>query len=174
MVLPVLVVDYDPHWPALFAALRERIVPVLGELVIAVEHVGSTSVLGLAAKPIIDMDVVVATAADVPGAIAGLAELGYPHLGDLGITGREAFRSPGHLPRHHLYLCAADADEYHRHLRFRDYLRTHPEARDAYAELKRSLAVEFRDDRDAYTEGKTGFIRNILKRCATRCTNPVP
>jgi GrpB-like predicted nucleotidyltransferase (UPF0157 family) len=95
----VAVVDDDPTWPAIFSAIRARVRSALGDAAAAVEHVGSTSVPGLAAKPIIDISVVVTTAAGVPVAIERLATLGYQHLGNLGIDGREALRRPDPSPR---------------------------------------------------------------------------
>lgn len=159
---PVVIVDYDPRWPATFALLRDRVVHVLGDLVVAVEHVGSTAVPNLAAKPIIDIDVVIRSEADFAETVRRLAEIGYTHIGDLGITGREAFLADGALPRHNLYVCAAGASELRRHLLFRDALRADTELTAEYAALKRDLAERFRDDRDAYTEGKTAFITRVL------------
>src|SRR5882762_9128870 len=101
----VVVVDYDPSWPGTFETLKSRVLPVVGTVALAVEHVGSTAVPGLAAKPIIDMDVIVATSAHVTLAIERLATLGYVHRGNLGIADREAFESPKGLAPHHLYVC---------------------------------------------------------------------
>ncbi|HEY6497445.1 MAG TPA: GrpB family protein, partial [Trebonia sp.] len=136
MGAPVEIVDYDPRWPQTFASLRDRIAAAVGPLARRIEHVGSTAVPGLPAKPVIDLDVVIATPAEVPEVIARLGTLGYRHEGDLGITGREAFAGPIGGPAHHLYVCAADGRELARHLALRDYLRTHPEQARAYAELK--------------------------------------
>jgi GrpB-like predicted nucleotidyltransferase (UPF0157 family) len=97
----IVVVDYDPSWPVTFAALREPIWRALADIAISVEHVGSTSVPGLAAKPIIDIDAVITSSADISAAIDRLATLGYVHSGTLGIEGREAFESPAG-PAHHL------------------------------------------------------------------------
>ncbi len=98
-------------------------------------------------------------------AVAGrLATLGYTHLGDLGIIGREAFRATPDLPRHHLYVCAAGAAALQAHLTLRDALRADPELAVAYAALKRDLAERFRDDRDAYAEGKSAFITAVILR----------
>src|SRR5262245_12938232 len=119
---PVIIVDYDPHWRDLFDELRAPVAAALGDLAIGVEHVGSTAVPGLAAKPIIDMDVVVPSVTDIPEAIERLAILGYVHRGDLGIPGREAFISPAGKARHHLYACPLGTDELRRHRSFRDYL----------------------------------------------------
>jgi GrpB-like predicted nucleotidyltransferase (UPF0157 family) len=157
------VVDYDPAWPAVFERLRTRIWPAVSDLAAAIEHIGSTSVPGLAAKPIVDMTIVVPTPADVPLAIARLAGLGYVHRGDLGIEGREAFRNPLDLPRHHLYLCPSDNLGLRNSLAVRDYLRVHPEATEGYGALKKRLAVEFRHDIEGYIAGKTEFLLEILR-----------
>ena len=123
---PIEVVDYDPSWPALFEDIAAPLRAVfVGGLLTRIEHVGSTSVPGLPAKPIIDIDVVIPSRADLPEAIARLATLGYVHQGDLGITSRKSFRQPEITPRHNLYVCAEDSPELRRHLAFRDYLRAH-------------------------------------------------
>ncbi len=159
---PILVVDYSPSWPAAFEALRSRAARALGDLALAIVHVGSTSVPGLAAKPVIDLEVVVKSRDDVPAAIRQLATLGYVHEGDQGIPGRESFRWPAGEPRHHLYLEAAGAPPLRRHLAFRDYLRTHPETAAEYDRLKRGLARQFEHDRSAYTDAKTEFVTKVL------------
>jgi len=91
---PIVIEDYDPHWQEQFEVLRAQIAAVLRPLAAAIEHVGSTAVPGLAAKPIIDIDVLLRSAADLPEAITRLATLGYQHRGDLGVPGREAFDRP--------------------------------------------------------------------------------
>jgi GrpB-like predicted nucleotidyltransferase (UPF0157 family) len=163
----VIVMDYDPHWPNLFEELRVPVVAELRDLVVIVEHVGSTAVPGLAAKPIIDMDVVVPSVADIPEAIARLAILGYVRRGDLGITGRESFISPAGKPRHHLYVCALGSEELRRHRTFRDYLLTHPDDARAYGALKKAAALRFAEDRAAYTEAKTRFVAAVLQRASS-------
>jgi GrpB-like predicted nucleotidyltransferase (UPF0157 family) len=167
MAEPVVIVEYDPRWPELFQQLRAPVVVALGDLVVAVEHVGSTAVPGLAAKPIIDMDVVVPSVTDIPESIAGLAALGYAHRGDLGIPGREAFLSPAGKPRHHLYVCAHGSEELRRHRTFRDYLLTHPDDARSYEELKKAAAIRFTNDRAAYNEAKTLFVETILQRASS-------
>jgi GrpB-like predicted nucleotidyltransferase (UPF0157 family) len=157
------IADYDPRWPAIFAALRARIADALGSLAQRIEHVGSTAVPGLPAKPIIDMDVVIATWSDLPATIEHLQPLGYHHEGDLGVPGREAFTTPPDTPPHHLYVCTTDSPQLAHHLAFRDHLRGHPNTARAYAELKSSLAQRFRADRGAYTDAKTTFIERILE-----------
>ena len=158
------VVAYDPAWPDLFERLRGPVWAVVGECALAVEHVGSTAVPGLAAKPIVDMTVVVRSGADVPRAIANLATIGYVHRGDLGIEGREAFRAPADLPAHHLYVCPAGTVPLRNHILLRDYLRAHPEAARQYGALKKKLAAQFPDDSESYVAGKTDFIVAILRK----------
>jgi GrpB-like predicted nucleotidyltransferase (UPF0157 family) len=164
---PVVIVDYDPNWPVFFEELRAPVVAVLGDLVVVVEHVGSTAVPGLAAKPIIDMDVVVPSVADMPEAIGRLAILGYVHRGDLGISGREAFASPPGKPGHHLYVCALGSEELRRHRLFRDHLLTHPDDATAYGALKKASAARFAEDRVAYTESKSHFVEAVLRRASS-------
>jgi GrpB-like predicted nucleotidyltransferase (UPF0157 family) len=159
----IVVVDYDPAWPEHFEHVRSRVWPAVADVALAVEHVGSTSVPGLAAKPILDITVVVPGQRDVPAVIERLATLGYKHCGDLGIEGREAFESPDALPKHHLYACPSDSLALANHLAVRKYLRTHPDAAREYGELKKQLAQRFSDDIDGYTEGKTDAILKMLR-----------
>jgi len=161
--VPIIIVDYDPAWPQLFNTLKSSIDTALGDVALSIEHIGSTSVPGLAAKPIIDIDVVV-RAEDMAKAIALLATIGYVHDGDGGIPGRERFEQPASLPLHHLYVCAEDNAELKRHLTFRGYLRVHPEAAAAYGSLKKRLAAEHGDDREGYSVAKTEFVTDILQK----------
>jgi GrpB-like predicted nucleotidyltransferase (UPF0157 family) len=160
----IIVTDYDPGWPAAFEALRARVALVLGEVALAIEHVGSTSVPGLAAKPVIDIDVVVRSPDDIQAAIERLATIGYVHRGDLGIAGREAFAQPANLPKHHLYVCPLGCEELRRHLAFRDYLRAHPDVAETYAAIKRAAAIRFPNDINSYIDAKTDFVQSVLSR----------
>lgn len=162
MRTPVEIVAYDPQWPQIFARLRDTIAASLGPLATTIEHVGSTAVPGLAAKPIIDLIAVLDTWADLPPVITTLRTLGYHPQGDLGIPGREAFTCPPGEPSHHLYVCTTDSPELARHLLFRDTLRTRPDTAHAYAQLKHSLAETLQHDRNAYTGAKTAFIERTL------------
>jgi GrpB-like predicted nucleotidyltransferase (UPF0157 family) len=164
MADPIVIVNYDPGWPGQFEMLRRRISEVLGDLVARIEHVGSTAVPGLAAKPILDFVVLLASADNLPAAVDRLATLGYVRQGDLGIPGREAFTTPPLAPAHHLYVFTESCGEFSRHLAFRDYLRANPEGAHAYEELKRTLASRFAEDRIAYVKGKTEFVREALRR----------
>jgi GrpB-like predicted nucleotidyltransferase (UPF0157 family) len=158
----ILVVDYDPSWPLTFMALREPIRQALGGIALTVEHVGSTAVPGLAAKPIIDIDVVIASLADLSAAIDRLAALGYVHSGDLGIDGREAFESPPG-PAHHLYVCVQGSTALANHLAVRDRLRRNPDKAREYGELKKQLARQFPTDIESYVAGKTDFLLEVLR-----------
>lgn len=159
----IVVVDYDPAWPEIFEQLRRQVWSVLHDVALTVEHVGSTSVPGLAAKPIIDMSVIVASEGEVPLAITRLATLGYEHLGDLGIEGREAFRRPDGLPAHHLYVCPQGSLGLQNQLAVRDYLRSHPQMAQEYGQLKKRLARKFPDDIESYVAGKTDLILEMLR-----------
>jgi GrpB-like predicted nucleotidyltransferase (UPF0157 family) len=160
----VLIQAYDPAWPHTFSKLAARVKTALGSLVVTIEHIGSTAVPGLAAKPIIDLDVVLNSPTHLPEAIRLLATIGYVHEGDLGLAGREAFRSPAGEVRHHLYVLASGANELHRHVAFRDALRSDKVLRDRYAALKRALAEKYQVDRSGYTEAKSDFISATLSR----------
>lgn len=159
---PVIVEDYDPAWPRDFEMLRQRIWPDVADVALRIEHVGSTSVPGLAAKPIIDMTIVVAARDDVPKTIERLATLGYVHRGNLGIDDREAFDHPTDLRRHNLYVCPTGTIGVVNQIGVRDYLREHPEAAARYGALKKQLANRFPGDIDSYVHGKTDFVLEIL------------
>jgi GrpB-like predicted nucleotidyltransferase (UPF0157 family) len=158
----VIIEDYDPRWPRIFEMLRSRIAIVLERVADSIDHVGSTAVPGLAAKPVIDIDVVLGSASDLPVAIGRLADLGY--RGDLGVIGREAFRAMPDNFAHHLYVCPPDSREYRRHIAFRDHLRAHTDDANAYASLKRTLAIQFGTDREGYNQAKSKFVEGILER----------
>jgi GrpB-like predicted nucleotidyltransferase (UPF0157 family) len=155
-------VDYDPDWPNLFQQVRERIWPSIRDFAIAIEHVGSTSVPGLAAKPVLDIDIVIPSRNEIRLAITRLSNLGYAHRGDLGIQDREAFRTPVDGPTHHLYVCPSRSVALLNHLTLRDHLRAHPSDVEAYSALKKLLAEQCGGDIDSYVEGKTDFILAIL------------
>jgi GrpB-like predicted nucleotidyltransferase (UPF0157 family) len=161
---PLEVVPYDPSWPALFERIAEPVRRALAGLDAAVEHVGSTAVPGLAAKPVIDVDVVVGAPDAVPAATDRLHGLGYVAEGDKGIAGRAAFRRPPDAVPHHLYVVVASGAPHRDHVEFRDWLRGHAEDAAAYAVLKRSLAATYRDDRPGYGVAKGAFVAGVLRR----------
>ena len=170
---PVVVVDYDPAWPRLFAELQERIARAVGDLATSIEHVGSTSVPGLAAKPIIDFDVIVPTAERIPAVIERLTGLGYRHRGDLGVPGREAFYRPPESVVHQVYVCVDGIASLRNHLAVRDYLRAHPEVAGEYGALKKDLARRFPNDIDSYIEGKSELLGRILAASGRLTTEEV-
>jgi GrpB-like predicted nucleotidyltransferase (UPF0157 family) len=162
---PIIITGYDPAWPQRFEELAARALAALSPIEAHIEQVGSTSVPGLSAEPVIDLDVVVEPAC-VPQAMEQLAAIGYVHEGDGGLPGREAFRWPPGEPRHHLYLCTPDTLAFREHILFRDYLRAHPTTAREYEGLERALAGLYAEDRRAYQEGKAEFINTIIRRIA--------
>ncbi len=163
----VTVVPYDSKWPQEFQRIVNSLPLVIGSDCERIEHVGSTSVLGLCAKPVIDSDVVLKRKEDMKAVSAKLADAGYIDEGDLGIEGREAFRYEGkpELMSHHLYVCGPDSRELHRHLAFRDYLRKHPDAVREYSDIKKQAASLYPDDIDGYIAYKSAFIEKIYHIC---------
>ena len=159
----VVVLPYDAHWKQDFLKIKTELARALGQLAIGIEHVGSTSVQGLSAKPIIDIDVVIQDYTVWEDVVTALAKIGYQHEGDLGIVGREAFKYAGkeHLRKHHLYVCPEDSPELKRHLAFRDYLRTHPAAVREYSLIKEEGAQKYPYDIEGYIEYKSPFIERI-------------
>lgn len=160
----VRICDYDPEWPRLFSRIERELREQVGMLALAIEHVGSTAVPGLAAKPIIDIEIVIASEYQFPSIKEHLEKFGYIHRGPCGVPDREVFRCVIGLPEHHLYVSETGARPLQEHLCFRDALRQSPELAAAYAALKRNLAEQYRNDRDAYTEAKTGFIRSVVAK----------
>lgn len=160
---PIVVTEYDDAWPLLFDELAAPMLHALADFEAEVEHVGSTSVPGLAAKPVIDIDVVVRSPEDVPRAIERLRTLGYVYQGNKGIAGREAFLWPPGATRHYLYVVMAGSQPYADHVDFRDYLRHQPEIAAQYAALKKRLAEEYGYDQQGYTNAKSEFVARVLE-----------
>jgi GrpB-like predicted nucleotidyltransferase (UPF0157 family) len=160
----VRVVPSDDEWPAAFAQERRRLCECIGHLVLDIQHVGSTAVSGLAAKPIIDIAVAVASPADVQRCRPLLVELGYLDRGDAGRTGGYLFvkeRAPN-VRTHHLHMVTIDDPQWANYLRFRDRLRADVALRTEYVSLKRKLQERFAGDRQGYTAAKDAFIRRVL------------
>lgn len=157
----------NPAWPARFHALRDEILTACGGLLIAIEHIGSTSIPGLAAKPVIDIMPGIRTFEDGARCAAPLQALGYDYRGEFGIPGRHFFRKDDpatgeRIANVHMY--AVGHDEWIAHLAFRDYLRAHPEWRDRYEALKQGLAARYAGDIEAYAEAKTEFVKEVVAR----------
>jgi len=160
----VVLAEYDARWPDVFEREAARVRDAVGDVFVTVEHIGSTSVPGLAAKPIVDIMPGVARAEDGERAVEPLLELGYESWGAYGIPGRWLFplsRDGRRVVNMHVF--AVDSWDYERHILFRDHLRRDPAARDAYEQLKRDLAAAHPHDRDTYTDKKTNFIEKTLR-----------
>ena len=161
----IRVVDYDSDWPRIFLDLRDWIWLSVSDVATAIEHVGSTAVPGMAAKPVIDIDVVITSRSSLASVLPRVERLGYQYRGDLGIEDREAFKAPENQPAHRLYVCVQDSLALKNHVAVRDYLRTHLAEAEAYSALKKELAKRFAIKRERYVNAKTEFILSILKRC---------
>jgi GrpB-like predicted nucleotidyltransferase (UPF0157 family) len=161
--LPFEVVEYDSRWLAIFAELRDSLAVALGKLAVRIEHVGSTGVPGLAAKPTIDIDLVIRSRGDLAVAIERLAAIRYVHRGELrnGPKGCDAFHRPHGSAVHHLHECPEGNEAFRRHMALRDYLRVHSESAAEYSKIKRTLALRFSTDISAYTNAKTAFIEAL-------------
>jgi GrpB-like predicted nucleotidyltransferase (UPF0157 family) len=160
----VTVETYDSRWPRDFERIRLDLEAALREVgLLRIEHVGSTSVPGLAAKPILDIDVVVPTEA-VPSVIALLTAIGYQDEGELGIPGRHALRSPADGLAHHVYVCVEGCLALRNHIAVRDVLRGDPDLRAEYGNAKLALGDRELEDINEYVAGKNAVLAKILKR----------
>jgi len=160
----VRLVPYQPAWADLFAQEAGALRRALGDRVVCIEHVGSTAVPGLDAKPILDIVVAVRDMREVAAFEAALAPLGYFHKPQNDMPGRLYFvkRLPDDRSTHHLNITELGTECWFTHVAFRDYLRDHAESRADYRQLKQDLARRYQHDRAAYQEGKEEFIERIL------------
>jgi GrpB-like predicted nucleotidyltransferase (UPF0157 family)/quercetin dioxygenase-like cupin family protein len=172
----ITVTDYNAAWPRWFEQVRAHVWPAVSDIAVGIDHVGSTAVPGLAAKPIIDLDVVVASEAGTGPVIARLTDIGYRWRGDLGVAGRQVFdpvRDLG-LPPHHLYLVVKDSRPHLDHWLLRDLLKADGAARQSYAALKRRNAEIAQGDIDVYVAAKAALVAALLARArAERGLPPV-
>ena len=175
----IIIADYNPIWSKQFEEIKTALIHFIDEGIIEIEHVGSTSIQGLKAKPIIDLDIIIKNDQKIMNRVIDqLSELGYIHIGDLGVSGREAFKKlNAKTPdlgtnkewfEHHLYLCKKGSIGLENHLNFRNYLRTHPDKVKEYSQLKEALANKFPYDIDSYIDGKTDFIIDILNKAGMK------
>ncbi len=164
----VEVVPHDPKWQEMFTVESNQVIAALGKNVIAVHHIGSTAILRIYAKPIIDLLVEVKDIANVDEQNASMESLGYSVMGEFGIPGRRYFRKDNQegIRTHHIHTFTVGSDQVNRHLAFRDYMNTHPQEAQRYSELKRRLAREYPTNIDGYMDGKDEFIREIDKKAA--------
>jgi len=167
VITPILIESYDPRWPEMFADEASRIRAALGHLALAVEHVGSTAVPGLAAKNRLDIDLIVADPANEDGYVPRLEAAGY----FLSSRDPDWYEHRCLWTRDHgvnLHVFGPDCDEYLRHVIFRDWLRTHPDDRDRYAAEKKRIAREHPMDMGLYVNHEAALIIEILRRCGLR------
>lgn len=168
----IVIAPYDPRWVEQFRQERDLLLRALGEWAVAIEHVGSTAVPGLAAKPIIDIGVALRRTVDALRCITPLCDIGYECRGEFGIPGRIFFRkltdapAPGQAPggtgrTHQVHMYEQTHEQFINHLALRDFLRAHPETAAEYERLKRRLAREHTDV-ESYAAAKTDFIRGVL------------
>jgi GrpB-like predicted nucleotidyltransferase (UPF0157 family) len=168
----VTIEEYDPNWALEFEKLKSVFQKHLDSLIMDIQHVGSTAVVGMPAKPVLDIDIIIENETFLQPVIEKLTALGYHHRGDLGIKGREAFKrlndqTPNDgLERiwqtHHIYVCPKDNLALKNHIQFRDFLKTNPQIAIEYGVLKKELAKKY--DSVLYTEKKTDFILSILEK----------
>ena len=166
MIAPVVIADCDPQWPILYQEEKGRILEAIGRVIVAIEHIGSTAVPGLGAKPIIDIMVAVSHLADAEECIQPLKGIGYEYAPELEVSmpQRRYFDKGPAEARIHLHMVELAGEFWQRHLLFRDFLRDHPQVAQEYEQLKRELAAEYGLDRAGYTEAKTSFIRSVEAR----------
>ncbi len=163
----VVVLPYDEKWKNAFEEIKQEIFNCSSDLIELIEHVGSTSVEGMSAKPCIDIDVVIKDYSVFEKLKDRLASIGYIYEGDLGIKDREAFRyeNKDYLMPHHLYVCPAYSKELKRHITFRDYLKSNPDAIYRYSKVKEKGAKLYPNDINKYIEYKTPIIEELYKQC---------
>ena len=154
--------NYDKQWHALFEQEKLRLQATIGKDVLDIQHVGSTSIPNMSAKPIIDIAIAVSNFEEAITCISPLEQLGYVYRGENGIPRRHYFRK-GNPRTHHLHMCEITSQEWVNHLRFCDYLTQHPDKAKAYKALKQKLAQQYTNDRESYLKGKASFIEEILR-----------
>ncbi|WP_428611112.1 GrpB family protein [Shewanella sp.] len=156
------VLDYQRHWPEVFEAEKALLLAVLGDRVITIEHIGSTSVPGLAAKPIIDILVEADSLAALDAKNSQLQRLGYRARGEHGIAGRRYFQKGGEQRSHHLHAFQSGSAQLTAHRAFRDYLIAHPQMAGEYGRLKQRIAKKGQHDSEAYMALKADFMVETL------------
>ena len=166
----ITVLPYDEAWKAQFILIKTEIEEAIGDIIIGIEHIGSTSVEGMSAKPCIDIDIVIKDYSIFEEVVQRLAEIGYIHEGDLGIKDREAFKylDKPHLMNHHLYVCPQCSEELHRHITFRNFLRSNPDAVKKYSKVKEKAAQLYPCDIEGYIEYKSPCIEEFYNECGLK------
>jgi len=157
----VEVTPYNPHWASMFEEEANHLCHIFGEQLVAIHHIGSTSVPGLEAKPIIDIMPVVKDIKLVDEHNQSMQKIGYEPMGENGIPERRFFQKGGDNRTHHVHVYQVGSPHVERHLAFRDYLKTHPSVIKEYGDLKRKLAQEFPYDIESYIQGKERLVVKI-------------
>lgn len=160
----VEIVPYDSNWPRVYANVEGALRAILGSKVVAVDHVGSTAIPGMSAKPVIDIDITLSGLADVDEARTRLMDAGYESRGNRYDDDVWAFMMKTTTPNYRVYLCPPKNETHLRRLLFRDYLRKHNEAAEAYSLLKTKLASQYAYDGDRYTSEKREFVADIVDK----------
>jgi len=162
----VRLVPYSPEWKALFNEEKHLLESILGDMVVGIEHIGSTAIPDMPSKPIIDIAVAVRGKEDIPRCVELLTTKGYAYKGEYGLPGRHFFIK-GTLHTHHLHVVAQGCHHWDLWLLFRNYMREHGELASQYSALKRAMAEKFASDRDSYTKSKGAFIGKTLEGAMT-------
>ncbi len=166
----IIVLPYDEQWKDDFEKIKSEIESAIGDLIIGVEHIGSTAVEGMSAKPCIDIDVIIKDYSVFDVIVRKLETIGYIYEGNLGIKDREAFRylNKPHLRTHHLYVCSQKSEELYRHITFRDFLRNNANAVKKYSHAKETAARLFPDNINKYIEYKSPCIEELYILCGLK------
>ena len=169
-IAKVVVLPYNKQWKDDFEKIKSEIVNAISDLIIGVEHVGSTSVEGMSAKPCIDIDVIIKDYSVFDTIVSKLEMIGYIYEGNLGIEDREAFKylNKSHLRTHHLYVCPQKSEELYRHITFRDFLRSNVDAVKKYSYVKETAARLFPNDIEKYMEYKSPCIEELYILCGLK------
>jgi GrpB-like predicted nucleotidyltransferase (UPF0157 family) len=167
----VILLPYTPAWERLFEGERAALQAALGGLALNIQHVGSTAIPGMVAKPILDIAIAVRDFEDGLACVVPLEKLGYEYRGVVGVISRHYF-SKGEPRTHHIHMYAISSPDWENQLLFRDYLRAHPDWARAYADLKQEMAQRYSQDREAYMLAKGPFIQEILRLARGECSDP--
>ena len=164
----VEVVEHNREWRDLFQVESKSVAQALGQSIVAIHHIGSTSIPNIHAKPIIDLLIEVKDINKVDCRNLAMEKIGYEALGEFGMVNRRYFRKDNSLGirTYHVHIFEANSAEIERHLAFRDYMIAHPAEAQQYSNLKRKLAQQYPHDIESYMDGKDEFIKNIDKKAA--------
>lgn len=166
---PVIIEEYNPNWKIKYNKVKDKILEKIGEFVIAMEHIGSTAIPGLSSKPIIDILIGLRSLDDAEKCIPKLIELEFEYIKEHEkiFPDRRFYRKPAKglgKREFHIHMVEINSCFWKRQILFRDYLIKHPEELEEYEKLKRNLALKFKENRQAYSDGKDEFVQKILKK----------